>query len=160
MAEPDEKRKKETDADQVIREYVESAGQPAAPEDAPESDVEWYDQVKQDTPTPAEAVVTGGDIDAAWDQAAVGDETVGGSSPTPDQDVVDEIGAAVGVSYEEGEPLRTTEKLKQRDEHRWEHNPASSEDYAERNQASAASPEPEAQPKRKPSAKRRKRKAA
>jgi len=33
-----------------------------------------------------------GDIDAAWEQAAtVGDEAVGGTVSTPDQDVVDEI---------------------------------------------------------------------
>jgi len=35
--------------------------------------------------------LTGGDIDARWDQAeAVGDEAVGGTAPTPDQSIVEE----------------------------------------------------------------------
>ena len=74
--------------------------------------------------------LSGGDIDADW--AGVGDETVGGSSPTPDQDVVDELGEAVGVTYEDNEPLHTTEKVEERDRHRWELDPASSEDYNDR----------------------------
>jgi hypothetical protein len=44
--------------------------------------------------------LSGGDIDADWARADIGDETVGGSSPTPDQDVVDELGEAVGLIYE------------------------------------------------------------
>ena len=126
--------KDEEDANEVIRRYVE-AGNARVPErevlDRPK-DVPWHDQAQQDTPEPVEAVLSGGDIDAAWDQAAVGDETVGGSGPTPDQDVVEEIGKALGVTYEENEPLHTTEKIEQRDIERWELNPASSEDLAER----------------------------
>src|SRR6185503_4276528 len=39
------------------------------------------------------ALLTGGDVDADWQRAeASGEEAVGGSEPTPDQDVVDEIG--------------------------------------------------------------------
>jgi hypothetical protein len=71
--------------------------------------------------------LSGGDIDAD-----IGDETVGGSSPTPDQDVVDELGAAVGLTYEDNEPLHTTEKVEERDRKRWELDPASSEDYNDR----------------------------
>jgi hypothetical protein len=76
--------------------------------------------------------VSGGDIDADWARADVGEETVGGSSPTPDQDVVDEIGEAVGLTYEDNEPLHTTEKVEERDRKRWELDPASSEDYNKR----------------------------
>ncbi len=79
--------------------------------------------------------LSGGDIDAAWDQADVGDETVGGDNPTPDQDVVEELGLASGITYDDSEPLRTAEKLKLRDKKRWELDPASSEDYLERNHA-------------------------
>lgn len=61
-----------------------------------------------------------------------GEESVGGSSPTPDQDVVEELGEAAGLTYEDNEPLHTTEKLQQRDRHRWELDPASSEDYRSR----------------------------
>jgi len=75
--------------------------------------------------------LSGGDVDAAWDDADSGEETVGGSSPTPDQDVVDELGAAAGLTFNEEEPLGT-EKLERRDDERWELDPASSEDYEER----------------------------
>ena len=80
-------------------------------------------------------VLTGGDVDAAWDEADVGEETVGGSTPTPDQDVVDDLGRAVGVTYGDGEPLRPEEKEMERDEKRWEMDPASSPDYDERQRA-------------------------
>ncbi len=76
--------------------------------------------------------LSGGDIDAAWDQADVGEETVGGSSPTPDQDVVDQLGQAVGLTYEDDEPLDTEKKIARRDDRRWELDPASSEGYAMR----------------------------
>jgi stage V sporulation protein SpoVS len=76
-------------------------------------------------------ILSGGDVDAAWDQADVGDETVGGMAPTPDQDVVDELGEAVGLIYDDYEPLHTAEKLERRDEHRWELNPASADDEDE-----------------------------
>ena len=80
-------------------------------------------------------ILTGGDVDAAWDEADVGEEAVGGSTPTPDQDVVDDLGRAVGVTYSDTEPLRPEEKEKQRDEKRWELDPASSPDYPERKRA-------------------------
>lgn len=77
--------------------------------------------------------LTGGDIDAAWDQAAtVGDEAIGGTAPTPDQDVVDEIGAAVGLEMDDNAFLRTTEILEERDDRRWDLDPESSEDYQDR----------------------------
>ena len=76
--------------------------------------------------------LSGGDIDADWAGADVGDETVGGSAPTPDQDVVDELGEAVGLTYEDNEPLHSTEKVEERDRRRWELDPASSEDYNDR----------------------------
>ena len=76
--------------------------------------------------------LSGGDIDADWRRGDVGEETVGGSSPTPDQDVVDELGEAVGLTYEDNEPLRANEKVAERDRKRWELDPASSEDYNKR----------------------------
>jgi hypothetical protein len=65
--------------------------------------------------------LTGGDVDAAWDEAsAVGDEAVGGSTLTPDQDVVDELGAALGVPQDADAEVRTAgEILEERDRHRW-----------------------------------------
>ena len=154
-------KKKEVDANEVIREYEESID---TDEEAGQTKLEWYEQAEQDTKVPPEAVLTGGDIDAAWDQAEIGEETVGGTTPTPDQDIVDEIGKAVGIEYEDAEPLHTTEKVERRDEQRWELHPASSEDFSERSQnydTPAAAPKPASRPKRTPSSsKRRKRKAA
>ncbi len=69
--------------------------------------------------------VTGGDVDAQWDRADIGEEAVGGSTPTPDQDVVDELGEAVGIEYQDDEALRTEDKLRERDSHRWELDPRS-----------------------------------
>jgi len=61
-----------------------------------------------------------------------GEETATGSNPTPDQDVIEEIGEAMGVTYSDEEELRLGRKEAERDEHRWELDPASSEDYAQR----------------------------
>jgi hypothetical protein len=63
----------------------------------------------------------------------VRDETGDESSPRPDENVVDELGEEVGVEFEDAEPLRPIEKVAERDERRWELDPASSLDYEERN---------------------------
>jgi hypothetical protein len=77
--------------------------------------------------------LTGGDMDANWETAySAGDEAPGGDNPTPDQDIVDEIGRSLGVEYDDDEELKGAEKLESRDRHRWELDPASSEDYDER----------------------------
>lgn len=83
--------------------------------------------------TEASPALTGGDVDAAWEGAyATGDEAPGGDNPTPDQDRVDDIGKALGVTYEDNEELKASEKIAERDTHRWELDPASSEDYRTR----------------------------
>ena len=72
--------------------------------------------------------LTAGDVDADWEDAeTVGSEAPGGDMPTPDQDVVDEIGKALGVTYEDNEELKGGDKLAERDRHRWELDPASRE---------------------------------
>jgi hypothetical protein len=67
------------------------------------------------------------DPDAASEPTSAGDEQVGGTAPTPDQDRVDDIGRAVGVSYRDEEPLRTETKLDERDARRWELDPRSTD---------------------------------
>lgn len=80
------------------------------------------------------AALTGGDVDADWNEAyASGEETPGGDMSTPDQDVVEEIGRALGVEYEDAEELKGAEKIESRDRNRWEYDPASAEDYKDRN---------------------------
>jgi len=81
----------------------------------------------------ADPKITGGDLDANWANAQFsGDESAVSSSPTPDQSLVDEIGQAMGVTYQDNEELRFGEKESGRDQHRWELDPASSEEYNER----------------------------
>ena len=77
--------------------------------------------------------LTGGDVDADWESAySVGDEAPGGDNPTPDQDIVDDIGRAVGVEYQDNEELKGARKISERDKHRWELDPASSDDWDDR----------------------------
>lgn len=63
-----------------------------------------------------------GDVDADWQRAqSSGEEAVGGSVSTPDQDIVDEIGHALGVEQPPQAPLRTTEEiLQERDRRYWD----------------------------------------
>ena len=76
--------------------------------------------------TSASPALTSGDIDADWESAeTVGDEAPGGDNPTPDQDVVDDIGRALGVEYEDDEELQGGAEIKERDRRRWELDPAS-----------------------------------
>ncbi|HUQ88509.1 MAG TPA: DUF6335 family protein [Vicinamibacterales bacterium] len=70
--------------------------------------------------------ITAGDVDADWESAeTVGDEAPGGDNPTPDQDVVDDIGRALGVEYDDDEELQGGAEISNRDRNRWELDPAS-----------------------------------
>ncbi len=83
--------------------------------------------------TETSPVLTGGDVDADWESAySVGDEAPGGDNPTPDQTLVDDIGTAVGIVYEDSEELEGEGKVTERDKHRWELDPASSDDFDDR----------------------------
>ena len=66
--------------------------------------------------------LTGGDVDADWARAAAsGEEAVGGSAATPDQDVVDEIGRAIGVEQGSTAPVVPSEDiLRDRDDRYWD----------------------------------------
>jgi hypothetical protein len=76
--------------------------------------------------------LSGGDVDANWQRAHdSGEEAVGGSVATPDQDVVDEIGRALGVEYADDEELQGGAEIADRDRHRWELDPSSKDDFDE-----------------------------
>ena len=94
----------------------------AAPR-ARRSDTETVDAGAGEMPLHLElpSILTGGDVDAdrqrAWDS---GEEAVGGSVVTPDQDVVDQLGRALGVEQAPDDEVRTSaEILRERDRHRW-----------------------------------------
>lgn len=79
--------------------------------------------------------LTAGDVDADWEAAeSVGDEAPGGDNPTPDQDVVDEIGKALGVEYDDDEELQGGDEIIARDRKRWELDPASKDDFDDRDE--------------------------
>jgi hypothetical protein len=66
--------------------------------------------------------LAGGDVDADWQRAdSVGEEAPGGTVATPGQDVVDDIGRALGVSRAPDEAFRpSSEILEGRDRKRHE----------------------------------------
>jgi hypothetical protein len=87
-------------------------------------------ELRQDIEPPADPLgrqpgtgprLSAGDVDADWARAeSSGEETVGGSVATPDQDVVDEIGRALGVEQNDEAELTTSEEmLHRRDRLRW-----------------------------------------
>ena len=81
----------------------------------------------------ADPVVTAGDLDAQWESAQFsGDGSADSSMSSPEQNEVDEIGAVMGVNYADDEELKAGEKERERDRHRWELDPASSDDYQDR----------------------------
>ncbi|MEB3358611.1 MAG: DUF6335 family protein [Synechococcales bacterium] len=85
---------------------------------------ELYDQAQLDKST------TGGDIYTNQYQAEVlGEEAVGGTTPTPDQDIVENLGASMGTDIPDRKPVNGRGMLERRDDKRWELDPQSSEDY-------------------------------
>lgn len=68
--------------------------------------------------SPADA---GGDIDANWEEVnSSGAESVFGHNPTPDQSDVEENAHAVGIDFEDNEPLDFEKKIERRDRDRYE----------------------------------------
>src|SRR5687767_2571364 len=69
---------------------------------------------------------SGGDIDAAWEEVnTTGSEAVFGHNPTPDQSNVEANAHAMGINFEDNEPLDFVRKLEKRDEDRFELDEAS-----------------------------------
>ena len=120
------------DAEELPQEFTESYGTGVREIPGYASDESrFYDDDRQFNE--ASPTLTGGDIDANYEQAnAEGDESVGGTAPTPDMDIVDNLGKAVGLEMDDANFLHTNDILEQRDERRWEMEPRSSEDYEER----------------------------
>ena len=104
-------------------------------------DVDLDETARPMSPDAAKSIaLAAGDLDASFHGLDSGEETPGGSDPLPDQDDVDRIGAALGVVEQDEKPLATTEKIEGRDRERWELDPASSEDFEERQRDEDAAP--------------------
>ena len=95
---------------QFINEEI--AGAPTAPD-------ELLDRLHEHhSSSPADS---GGDIDANWqDVNDSGAESVFGHNPTPDQSDVEENAHAMGIDYQDNEPLDILEKIEKRDRDRYE----------------------------------------
>ena len=107
-----------------------SLGAMASASAAKSGRAEFKDKLQKNTS--ASPALTAGDVDADWQAAeAIGDEAPGGDNPTPDQDVVDEIGRALGVEYDDNEELQGGDEIRERDKHRWELDPSSKDDFDE-----------------------------
>jgi len=128
----DRERKKLREIDETVPSPPSSLDLDSQGPSAARSGRKHLQDVKEEH-TETSPVLTGGDVDADWEDAySVGDEAPGGDNPTPDQDRVDDIGKALGVTYDDNEELKAADKIADRDKHRWELDPASSEDYPDR----------------------------
>ena len=75
-------------------------------------------------PVEGETILVGDPDDVALENEYGGEDTPGGSSPTPDQNDVDAIGRAYGLQEEDSGALRSAgEVLAKRDRHRSELTP-------------------------------------
>jgi hypothetical protein len=105
------------------------------PDDVADSDDSAETARPTERQTAIDPTLAAGDVDASFHGLDSGEEAPGGSDPTPDQDNVDEIGTALGVVEPDEQPLAMTERIAARDERRWELDPASSEDFEEREES-------------------------
>lgn len=72
--------------------------------------------------------LTAGDPDAIAERAAaVGEEAVGGTTPTPEQNDVDAIATAAGVDVKPEHPVGVLNQMNRRDDQRFELDPDSQE---------------------------------
>ena len=64
---------------------------------------------------------SGGDVDADWEDVnQTGSEAVFGHNPTPDQSDVEDNAHAMGIDFQDNEPLEFVDKVRKRDENRFE----------------------------------------
>lgn len=105
---------KQAPADQEIKDFMdeEIAHAPQAPGELAERLAEHH------STSPADS---GGDIDAEWEDANdSGAESVFGHNPTPDQSDVEANAHAMGIDFQDNEPLDLLEKIDKRDRDRYE----------------------------------------
>ena len=106
----------ETPVDEDMKKFIddEIAHAPKAPGELEERLEEHHSS------SPADS---GGDIDAQWEEVnGSGSEAVFGHNPTPDQSDVEDNAHAMGIDFEDNEPLDFVRKLERRDRDRFELN--------------------------------------
>jgi hypothetical protein len=102
--------------DPEIQEFMEEEIQ-----QSPQDPAELLERLAEhNSSSPADS---GGDIDAEWEDVNdSGAESVFGHNPTPDQSDVEENAHAMGIDYEDNEPLDLLDKIEKRDRDRYELN--------------------------------------
>lgn len=106
----------ETPVDDEVKELMELeiSHAPQAPGELEERLFEHHSS------SPADS---GGDIDAQWEEVnGSGSEAVFGHNPTPDQSDVELNAHAMGIDFEDNEPLDFVRKMERRDRNRYELN--------------------------------------
>ena len=88
-------------------------------EDVPQAPDELLERINEhNASSPADS---GGDIDADWEEVnTTGSESVFGHNPTPDQSDVEKNAHAMGIDFQDNEPLDFVKKLEKRDHDRFE----------------------------------------
>lgn len=112
----------ETPPDEEIKAFMDNeiAHVPQAPGELAERLAENH------AASPADS---GGDIDADWEDVnTTGAESVFGHNPTPDQSDVEENAHAMGIDFQDNEPLDLLEKIDKRDRVRFELDESSKSD--------------------------------
>jgi hypothetical protein len=106
----------ETPIDEAMKQFIddEISHAPHAPSELEQRLREHHSS------SPADS---GGDIDASWEEVNTsGSEAVFGHNPTPDQSDVEENAHAMGIDFEDNEPLDFIRKFARRDRNRFELN--------------------------------------
>lgn len=105
--------------EEVIEDFTERQHVTAGSDQLPE-DISQHHSKSPD--------LSAGDLDATWaDTDLAGEEWAGGTVSTPDQDIVGELGEAVGLIYDDDEELDAEGRMIIRDRKRWELDPASAD---------------------------------
>ena len=114
MPNPLEFYESEVPVDEAMKEFID--GEIAH---APQAPSELEERLKENhSSSPADS---GGDIDAEWEDVDdSGAESVFGHNPTPDQSDVEQNAHAMGIDFEDNEPLDFVRKLERRDRDRFE----------------------------------------
>lgn len=98
------------DIQEVMNEEIESA---------PRDSSELKERLEENHATSPET--SGGDIDAEWEDAIdSGAESVGGHNPTPGQSNTEANAKAMGIEFQDNQPIDVIGKLEKRDEDRYE----------------------------------------
>lgn len=88
-------------------------------EKAPRDSHELKERLEKHHATSPET--SGGDIDAEWEDAQdSGAESVGGHNPTPGQSDAEANAKAMGIEFQDNQPIDMIGKLEKRDENRYE----------------------------------------